>query len=407
MIWCISKYALPPKYGAQARLFHISEELNKIGKQSIVICSATNHLAKLPEQTADFRIEDIGSTKAIFIKGLKFATSLSKNRVASWFYFEWLLFRFIRKEYTNYTSAPSVVMVSSLSLMTILNGYYAKRKFKAKLIFEVRDIWPLSAILVAGYSKWHPFILFLRWIEKFGYRNSDIIVSPLSNLKQHIAESIGRRKFTFQHLPHGFDKSLLNGGQALPKEFIDTYIPKGKFIFGYIGNIVSAYDLDSLIDCAAQLHQESTHIHFLILGDGDYKSNLIKKAEGLTNITFIPRIPKMQITHFLSFCQVATNFLRPEPLFEYGVSPQKLVDYMLAGKPILMAYTGYKTMVEELNCGIVVESSNVPKLVEGIKRMSQMSENELNEMGERGRNYLLNNLEWSRLIENNISIFQK
>ncbi|HPI55498.1 MAG TPA: hypothetical protein PLU10_12445, partial [Chitinophagaceae bacterium] len=62
---------------------------------------------------------------------------------------------------------------------------------------------------------------------------------------------------------------------------------------------------------------------------------------------------------------------------------------------------------EELNCGIVVESSNVPKLVEGIKRMSQMSENELYEMGERGRNYLLNNLEWSRLIENNISIFQK
>ncbi len=407
MIWCISKYALPPKYGAQARLFHISEELNRLGLESMVICSATNHLAELPLQENMFRQEKVGDTQALFLKGLNFSNSLSKFRVVSWFYFEWILFQFIRKKHTQFSPKPDVIMISSLSLLSILNGYYAKRKFKAKLIFEVRDIWPLSAILVAGYSKWHPFILFLRWVEKFGYRHADIIVSPLANLKQHIKESIGNVPFLFQHLPHGFDQHLLTTPQKLPPEFVEKYIPKDKFIFGYIGNIVSAYDLDSMIECAIQLNKEENKIHFLILGDGEYKPVLEKKAQGLTNVTFIPRIPKSQISHFLSFCQVATNFLRPEPLFKFGVSPQKLVDYMLAGKPIFMSYTGYKTIVEEINCGMVVEASNIPKLIEGFKQMSRLTEVELFEMGKRGNDYLIQNLEWSQLVKNNIALFKK
>lgn len=406
MIWCISKYALPPKYGAQARLFHISDELNKLSLESIVICSATNHLAEMPNQIIDYKSEVTGNSKTVFLKGLKFSNSLSKNRVLSWFYFEWKLYNFIRSGYKQFSTKPNIVLVSSLSLMTILNGYYAKRKFGAKLIFEVRDIWPLSAILVAGYSKWHPFILFLRWVEKFGYKNADIIVSPLGNLKQHIKESIGNKTFSFRHVPQGFDINLLNTSNKLPLEFVEKYIPKDKFIFGYIGNIVSAYDLDSLIMCARKVNAVSDKIHFLILGDGDYKETLINASADLLNITFIPRIPKHQISDFLSYCHVATIFLRPEPLFKYGVSPQKLVDYMLASKPILMSYSGYQTIVQELNNGIVVEAANINKLVEAILNMSKMSDSELSIMGKRGYEYLTKSLSWKNILFENLDLFR-
>jgi glycosyltransferase involved in cell wall biosynthesis len=405
MIWCISKYALPPKYGAQARLFHISDELNKLSLESIVICSATNHLAEMPNQIIDYKSEVIGNSKTVFLKGLKFSNSLSKNRVLSWFYFEWKLYNFIRSGYKHFSQKPNVVLVSSLSLMTILNGYYAKRKFGAKLIFEVRDIWPLSAILVAGYSKWHPFILFLRWVEKFGYKNADIIVSPLGNLKQHIKESISNKPFIFRYVPQGFDINLLNTSDKLPLDFVEKYIPKDKFIFGYIGNIVSAYDLDTLIMCAREVNAVSDKIHFLILGDGDYKETLINASADLLNITFIPRIPKHQISDFLNYCHVATNFLRPEPLFKYGVSPQKLVDYMLASKPILMSYSGYQTIVQELNNGIVVEAANINKLVEAILNMSKMTDSELSIMGKRGYEYLTKSLSWKSIVFENSDLF--
>ena len=406
VVWCISKYALPPKYGAQGRLFHISDELNKLGIDSSVITSSTNHLADLPKQDEAYKLEFVGNSKTVFVKGLKFRNSLSKNRVVSWFVFEWYLFKFITGEYKKNLTIPDVVYVSSISLLTILNGYYAKKKFKCKLVFEIRDIWPLSAILVAGYSKYNPFVILLRLTEKFGYRHSDVIVSPLPNAKSHIEKSINQ-KVNFVHIPQGFDFTMSNNEDQLDTEFIDKYIPKNKFIFGYIGNLVSAYDLETLIECAKLIDNIDSKLHFLILGDGNYKPHLQNISKGVNNITFIPRIPKTKIKHFLSFCDVATNFLRPEPLFEFGVSPQKLVDYMLAGKPILMSYTGYKTLVEEIDCGIVVEAANIDKLVDSMLLMARMNKTELNEMGEKGKQYLIHHLSWEHIVKKHIDIFIK
>jgi glycosyltransferase involved in cell wall biosynthesis len=406
VVWCISKYALPPNYGAQGRLFYISKELNKLGFESAVITSSTNHLAQLPAQSEIFKLSSEGEGKAIFIKGLNFKNSLSKNRILSWFVFEWYLFRFLFFNYHKYLPKPDVVFVSSISLLTILNGILAKFIYKCKLVFEVRDIWPLSAILVAGYSRSNPFILFLRFVEKLGYKYSDIIVSPLPNAKAHIERSINK-KVNFVHLPQGVDLSLSKIEDKLDEDFVLTYVPKDKFIFGYIGNLVNAYDLESLINCARVIEKQDERIHFLILGDGTHKSHLMELSRDLNNVTFIPRIPKTKIKHFLGFCDVATNFLRPEPLFEFGVSPQKLVDYMLAGKPILMSYTGYKTLVEEVNCGIVVEAANIEKIVNAMLQLSYLSQNELVDMGNRGREFLLNNLSWENIVKKNISLFQK
>lgn len=406
VVWCISKYALPPKYGAQARLFHISDELNKLDIESIVISSSTNHLAKLPKQNKVFRIEDYGYSKSIFIKGLDFSTSLSKSRVISWFVFEWYLFMFITSKYKQYIPKPDVIFVSSISLLTILNGILAKKLFKCKLVFEIRDIWPLSAILVAGYSKYNPFIIFLRIVEKIGYKNSNLIVSPLPNAIAHIERSINQ-KVKFVHLPQGVDLSVINNEEKLEKDFIDMYIPKNKFLFGYIGNLVSAYDLETLINCAKVLSSKNEKIHFLILGDGSHKQYLQNISKDLDNVTFIPRISKTKVKDFLSYCDVATNFLRPEPLFEFGVSPQKLVDYMLASKPILMSYSGFKTIVEEVNCGLVVEAANIDKLVDSMLYFSTLNKEELFLMGNRGHKFLIENLSWTTIVNKNLSIFLK
>ncbi len=406
VVWCISKYALPPKYGAQGRLFHISDELNKLNIESIVISSSTNHLAQLPKQDEIYKVENHGFSKSVFVKGLSFGNSLSKSRVLSWFVFEWYLFLFIIANYKKIVSKPDVIFVSSISLLTILNGILAKKIFKCKLVFEVRDIWPLSAILVAGYSKYNPFIIFLRVVEKIGYQKSDLIVSPLSNAVAHIERSI-KKKVKFVHLPQGFDLSLINNEEKLENEFVERYIPKNKFLFGYIGNLVSAYDLETLINCARVISSKNKNIHFLILGDGSHKQHLQNISKGLDNVTFIPRIPKSKVKHFLSYCDVATNFLRPEPLFEFGVSPQKLVDYMLANKPILMSYSGFKTIVEDVNCGIVVEAANIEKLVEAMISLSNLSSDDLQEMGNRGKNFLLDNLSWENIVKKNINIFLK
>lgn len=406
VIWFISKYALPPEYGVQARLFHLATSLKKNSREAIVITSSTNHLANLPIQSKRISLKHYNGVQTIFLKGLRFKGAISSYRVISWFYFEFILLWFILFGYRHIVAPPRIVYVSSLSLLSILNGYIAKKKFKAKLIFEVRDIWPLSAILVAGYSKYHPFILFLRLVEKFGYLNSDIVVSPLSNLKQHIEVVTGKSTLRFRCIPQGFTTDFSKEKEKLSKEFINKYIPKEKFIFGYIGNIVSAYDLDTLLLCARIMNIKSPEVSFVILGDGEYKETLIEKSRDIPNVIFAPRIPKSQVQDFLDHCHVATNFLRPEPLFKYGVSPQKLVDYMLAAKPILMSYTGYKSIVEEIGNGLVIEAGNIDKLVDAMIALSKTPRVELEEIGLKGKKFLISNLSWDSIVSQNIDLFE-
>jgi len=404
VVWCISKYALPPNLGAQGRLFFLSDEFVKKGYKSYVITSSTNHLTKeMPRQVQKVHVHQVGQSDAVFLRGSHIDSSVSFQRVVSWLVFEWRLLNLIlfRK---NQVERPDIIIVSSLSLITVLNGFLAKKIYKSRFIFEVRDIWPLSAISVTGFSKRNLFIMLLRSVEKFGYRKADFIVSPIPNLKEHIAESI-KKPFKFEYIPQGFDPSFMSRQDKILPEFKDKYIPQSKFIVGYIGNIVTAYNLDMLLRCARILQGEHKDIHFLVLGDGTYKATLMERASDLTNITFIPRIPKTEVQDFLSYCDVVSNFFLPERAFRFGISPQKLVDYMYASKPVLMSFTGYTSIVEEASCGRTVPADDVDAFNKELLHLKGLSKPELKAMGERGKQFLFNRLAWGRLADQYIQLF--
>ena len=404
VVWCISKYALPPSLGAQGRLFFLSDEFEKRGFKSYVITSSTNHLTKeMPRQVEKVHVHKVGISDAVFLRGIRIDSSVSLQRVVSWLVFEWRLLNLIlfRKKRIE---RPDVIIVSSLSLVTVLNGYLARLIYKCKFFFEVRDIWPLSAISVTGFSKHNPLIMLMRTVEKFGYRNADVITSPIPNLKQHISESI-KKPFKFCYIPQGFDPAFMSRQEKLLPEFKEKYIPEGKFIVGYIGNIVLAYNLDMMLECARRLQPLHPDIHFLVLGDGTYKAALMEKAKYLKNITFIPRIPKSEVQDFLAQCDVVSNFFLPENAFKFGISPQKLVDYMYAARPVLMSFSGYKSIVEDSNCGLTVPANDVEAFNTALLQMKQLPKHELNAMGSRGKDFLLTRLAWGTLANQYIELF--
>jgi len=404
VVWCVSKYALPPRLGAQGRLFFLSDEFEKRGFKSYVITSSTNHLTKeMPRQVEKVHVHKVGLTDAVFLRGIHIDSSVSLQRVLSWLVFEWRLLNLILFR-NKRIERPDVIIVSSLSLVTVLNGYLARRVYKCRFFFEVRDIWPLSAISVTGFSKRNPLIVLMRMVEKFGYRNADVVTSPIPNLKEHISESI-KKPFKFVYIPQGFDPAFMSRQELLLPEFKQKYIPEGKFIVGYIGNIVLAYNLDMMIECARRLEPLQPDIHFLVLGDGTFKAALIEKAKDLHNITFIPRIPKSEVQDFLSYCDVVTNFFLAENAFRFGISPQKLVDYMYASKPVLMSFSGYKSIVEDSNCGLTVPADNVEAFNRALLQLKQLPPQELKAMGERGKEFLLTRLAWSTLANQYINLF--
>ena len=164
----ISKYASYAPYGIETRHFYISKHLVDLGHDVKVYLSDSNHqLSKMPASYVDMQ----DGVEVEWIKTLKYQKAYGIKRILSWFDFEWKL----RKRLKRITKRPDVVIVSSLSLLSILNGIWLKKKYTCKLIFEVRDIWPLVLTRISSISEYNPFYMFLARIEKKGYQKSDLI----------------------------------------------------------------------------------------------------------------------------------------------------------------------------------------------------------------------------------------
>lgn len=280
---------------------------------------------------------------------------------------------------------PTHILVSSMPIFPILSGWYLKKKYKAKnLFFEIRDLWPLTPMYLNGYSKWHPMIIIMRWLEKFGYRKADKIISLLPNAHKYI-NKISGDETKFIWIPNGIDENILIE-EKLPDDIINQ-IPKDKFIVGYTGTMGMANALEYLIEASILLKKKSK-IHFVFVGDGYLKKELQTKVEMNSNVSFIQKINKNQVQHMLSFFDVCFVGRNDTPLFDYGVSSNKFFDYMLAKKAIISSSNNIKDPVELSSCGFVVQPENAEAICEVILKIQEMSKNEILELGLKGYNYV-------------------
>jgi glycosyltransferase involved in cell wall biosynthesis len=285
----------------------------------------------------------------------------------------------------NLLGKPEIIIVSSMPIFPIISGWYLKKKLKAKkLFFEIRDLWPLTPMYLKGYSKYHPMVLLMSWVEKFGYRKADKIISLLPNAHTYI-NKISKNDSKFCWIPNGIDEDLLIT-EKLELGIIDT-IPKDKFIIGYTGTMGMANALEYLIE-ATTLLKSDAKIHFVFVGNGYLKPALVKQVKNQTNVTFIAKINKNQVQHMLSFFDVCFVGRNKSPLFDYGVSSNKFFDYMLANKPIISSSNKIKDPVELSGCGLIVEAESAIAIADGILHFHKLSEKDRQEIAKKGFDYV-------------------
>lgn len=392
-IWYISKYASPVKYGFGTRHFYLAREFNRLGGNTVIIASDSNHLAHIPVRDCKYYQETLDGIETWWIRTIKYRGAASFRRILSWLDFELKLWLMPKQK----LPCPDVVIVSSLSLLTVFNGFLLKRKYGCKLIFEVRDIWPLTIVEEGGFSPWNPLVMLLGMAEKFGYRHADVIVGTMPNLQEHVANVMGR-PMNCLCVPFGYDPALYAQQQALPENYADKYIPKGKFIVGYAGSIGLTNALDPLIDCAIAM-KDNAHIHFLLLGSGDLLETYKNKVKGLSNISFAPKVGKAQVQAVLASCQILYFSVKDSQVWRYGLSLNKLIDYMMAAKPVIASYNGYPSMVNEADCGRFIPADNVAVLQQTIAEYAEMSKEQLNEIGQRGKDWLISHRPYEKIAQ--------
>lgn len=394
-IWIINQYASTPETGMGGRHYYLAQELAQKGYQVYVIAASYTHILKNAKSfDEEFCLENIQKGfDFLWIKVPHYVSSRDKQRILNWIYFSWKVLKLPKMLGVK----PDVILYSSLSLFGYLSAERLSKKYQIPLVFEVRDIWPLTLIEIGGYSPSHPFIRLLQSVEDRAYRNADKVISNLKYAVEHMSSrGLDEKKFTW--VPNGYSAREILQPIELPQE-TSVLIPKNKFIIGYTGSIGIANCLQNFID-AAELLKQNEKIHFVIVGHGEYKEQLMKYAQqmGLNNVTFVSPIPKRQIPSMLALFDVCYIGLTKDPLFRFGVAPNKLADYFIAKKPIIYAIdSGKYTPVLDAKAGYQVPPENSQELANAIEKMFNLSPVERKEMGENGYEYVVQNHEYGYL----------
>ncbi len=291
--------------------------------------------------------------------------------------------------------SPQVVLASSPHPFAGLCGFLLARIRHAGFVFEVRDLWPQTLVDIGGYSPTSFVVKALGFLERFLYRRADRVV-VLSPMALQYVRSFGVRAENVVHIPNGVDVEMFErAASELPQglqETISRLRSDGKFLVAYTGAHGIANALDTIIEAAAVIRERGgSMVHFLMVGDGPEKTRVVTRAKelGLENVTFFRSIPKEAIPRLLSCVDLGVVSWLESPLYRYGTSSNKLMDYMVSARPVVWAIDSPYDPVAEAGCGITVPPEAPDLMANAIMTMSTTSEEQRQQMGLRGYRYAM------------------
>ncbi len=282
---------------------------------------------------------------------------------------------------------PDVVIASSTYPMDIWVARRIARRAGARLVYEVHDLWPLSPIELSGMSPRHPFIRLVQAAEDAGYRDADRVVSMLPCVHEYMASrGLDLRKLSI--VPNGITPDEWAGEPAPLREDVAAALAGDGICVGYAGSMGLPNALDTLLDAAALLRGEP--LRFVLVGSGHEQQRLAARvaAEGLSNVQLLPPIPKAQIPSFLAAVDIAYIGWQRVPSYRFGIAPNKLMDYMMAGCAVLHSVEAGNDPVADAGCGLTVPPQDAHAVADGLRCLAAMPQHERRAMGLRGRAYV-------------------
>lgn len=396
-ILMISHYAGAPEYGMEFRSYYMAREWVRMGHKVTIVGASYSHLRKKQPTIGNETLEGVDY---MWLPTTEYEGNGMK-RVLTMFQFVAQVYKH-RKELINLR--PDIVIASSVYTFDIYPCRHIARRCGAKLVYEVHDLWPLSVIAIGGYSRWHPFIMALQHCENYAYRHCDMVVSMLDKAYPHMQRH-GLKEERFCCVPNGFLKEEWENidSTALPSEhtqLLEKLHNDGKTIIGFAGGHTQSTAMHVLIEAAKRLEGHAD-LAFVMVGQGPQKEELIAltKKKRLDNIYFLPPIPKKSIPLLLKHFDICYAGGIHSALHRYGTSFNKITDYMLSGHPIVNSVDEPGSLVERVGCGIQVEAENSEQVSEAIAELADMTSEERATIGEKGRKYALENLEYHTLSQ--------
>jgi len=381
----LNHYAGAPAYGMEYRPYYLAREWVRAGHRVTIVAAAQSHVrSRQPAVQGRFTRETIDGVDYVWCdtpayqgngvgRVVNIVTYL--RRLRQWRH--WLL------------QPPDIVIASSTYPADIGAAAAIARRHRATLVWEVHDLWPLSPIELGGMSPSHPFIVWMQHAENRACREADVVVSMLPKADAHLLKH-GMAASKFAYVPNGIDPEEWADDAATPlpaahQVAIDAARARGHLLVAYAGAHGVANALDSMLGAAALARDEP--VTWLLVGGGPEKAALQRRvtAEGLANVVMLDPVPKTAIPNLLRAMDLLYIGLQSEPLFRFGISPNKLMDYMMAARPVICAIRAGNDPVGEAGCGLTIAPEDPAALADAVRRLRALGADERARMGDAGR----------------------
>lgn len=378
-VWIVNHYAKSPRESGGTRHFDLVRHLCDLGWKPQIFAAGigSSKESGMSEQLSSQEIDGVPfrwvRTPAYKGNGIK--------RIINMGVFSWKL---LKKETTAGLGRPSVIIGSTVHLLAAAAAALLAKRYRVPFIFEVRDIWPETLIAMGYTRRYSPLAWVLGSLERWLCRQACQVISVLPGYGDYLRERNIRTREAV-HIPNGVNLDNIGEPHAYEKQ--DT------FRITYLGAHGIANDLQTLVRAMEII--EMTHkialIECHLVGSGTMKQALVDycAGRGMKQVIFHPPVNKNAIAATALATQAFVLCGRKLPsLYKYGISMNKIPDYMAMGRPVIIAIESVNNPVIEANAGIRVAPEDPEELAGAIMKLAQMSEDDLRAMGLRGRRYV-------------------
>jgi glycosyltransferase involved in cell wall biosynthesis len=398
-VWYVHPYAGGPGVGRYWRPYYFSRLWNQAGHHSIIISAGYHHLLE-PDEKRSATVE-VGGAEYTYVPTLRYLGN-GVGRMLSMLIFALMLLPFCLFQAFK-RGRPDAIIYSSPHPFGVVSCWLAARLLGARFVFEVRDIWPLSLIELGGLKSGNPLVRVTGWIESFAYARADKVISLLPCAESHMT-SKGLAAGKFLWVPNGVDSTDIPAAGAVENDFVRhvrALQEQGTFVVIYAGAHGEPNALEGLVRSARILAERGANARIILVGKGERKEQLkaIAAQDGSGLVEFFEQQPKEMVMAALKLASAGYISLKSEPIFRFGVSPNKLWDYMLVGLPVIFACKAGNDPVGDYACGVSADPDDPQSIAAAISQLLPMSESERQAMGRRGHDAVLQHYTYDKLAQ--------
>jgi glycosyltransferase involved in cell wall biosynthesis len=398
-VWFINHYAGLPATVPATRPYDLGRQLVRLGHQVTIFACSFNHYT-LSEEHLRFgqlvKVQESEGVRLVWVRG----TPYRKNGLGR--IFNMLVFGLLALIIgVRIQPRPDVVIGTTVHSLTPIGAFFLARLRKAHFWLDITDIWPESLVDLGHLRAGGLAAKILGSLEEFSLRHAQVVTSVVPNISAYVRDKGLGDKPTIW-VPNGIDPT------RLPSFVESGMADRSGFTVMYAGGFAPAHALNVILAAAVRIQSLGyTHIRFALVGDGPEMGNVKSCIEehGLTNVRLHGFVSKTSVYAVLQEADAFVVAARNLPVYRYGMSFNKVFDYMLVGRPVIFAVNSSNNPIGDASGGLNVQGEDPMALAEAVIQLSEMPAGVRREMGKRARDFVLSEFDYPVIAKRLASFF--